>query len=319
MKKTMKSGTSLMIAITLLAFLGQSRALNPASKAIKPHSYQDYVYGAVIGAALGNAACNQSALAVLDVFGQSWEILNQHNFSSEVVNKVMTELAQRCDDWGNTQAHNKYNDTVVCAWPIGLVMAWPVGQTKMIEYLAISRAEMTSCSTKSLAASAAIAVGISKAVMSNKLTPEQIVLEMIHTAKKYDIGTANLMAWAMRQAQDCKSDDVKFLNELQALVAVDGADEVMFATVYIFLKYANNLSLALNASANSAGDREVIATLVGALVGAYAGISSLADFQELEKLEQIDQLEKLASCIYQKHYARMRKFSISPNEIVFVL
>jgi ADP-ribosylglycohydrolase len=393
------------LVVMALAFFGAGWA-QEAFKEVEPGSYQDHVYGAVLGAALGDALGRpteflatheqiakrypaglshfgdfhrqdfwfldgkdqaaftddtQMAMAVLDVFSQNWEVLNQYDFSPDTVNKVMTKLARRFVDWsidpdggqcvarapGNACLRGckelarllKISDAqktphwwecgggkpeqvaieggsgaVMRAWPIGLVLAWPlIDQIEMIEKLAVSQSKMTHRHPKSLAASAAIAVGVCQAVHSCQDTPVQIALEMINSAKKYDMGTANLMTWALEQAQNPKSDDKKILDRLQSWAA----DEAGAAAIYIFVKYPHDLAMALKVGANATGDSDTIATLAGALVGAYSGISSLRGFEQIEKLEKIEQLKELASNIYLKHYARISRFIMSPNEMVF--
>ena len=203
--------------------------------------------------------------------------------------------------------------SVMRAWPIGLVLAWPPGDclVELVEQLAVSQSKMTHRHPKALAACAALAVGVHKAVRLNKAKPVEVVMSMINSARKYDHGTADLIAWAYVQSQDASQSPDVVLDRLQAWAA----DEAVAAAVYIYMLHPNDLAAALKLGANTTGDSDTIATLAGALVGAYAGISSLGDFGLIEKLEKVDDLKLLADAVYTKHYVRMLRYIIEPDEL----
>lgn len=196
---------------------------------------------------------------------------------------------------------------VMRVWPIGLVLAYPdrgLDQTDLIEYFAVSQSKMTHRHPKSLAASAAIAVGIFKAVRVDKLMPTEVAQSMIASARRYDQGTADLMSWAYWQALDPNSQDEQVLDRLQSWAA----DEAAAAALYIYLKYPNDLGIALKVGANTTGDSDTIATLAGALVGACAGINALGYFPMLERLEKIEHLGLLAHNLYLKQHHYLANF-----------
>jgi len=79
------------------------------------------------------------------------------------------------------------------------------------------------------------------------------------------------------------------------------ADESVAAAVYVFVRNSNNLHKALIEGVNTPGDSDSIATLAGALVGAYSGLEAFNksgfDYSRLENLDELLQLaDKVQTC-----------------------
>lgn len=74
------------------------------------------------------------------------------------------------------------------------------------------------------------------------------------------------------------------------------ADEAVGAALYIFLRHHDDLVAGITEGAQSPGNNVVIATLAGALIGAYSG---LPEGMDLSKLKNRDELCSLAHAIAQ--------------------
>lgn len=98
------------------------------------------------------------------------------------------------------------------------------------------------------------------------------------------------------------------------------ADEALAAAFYIFVRNPKDIKAALAQAVNTPGDSDSIAALVGALVGAYNGISALdATGFDYTKLENKDALIALAEqsviVVDQKSSAGSVTVSVSSNNI----
>ena len=70
------------------------------------------------------------------------------------------------------------------------------------------------------------------------------------------------------------------------------ADEAIASAVYLFARNKNNIQKAMYEGVNTPGDSDSIATLAGALIGAYSG--NLYMDKNLDLLEKRKILEKRA-------------------------
>jgi ADP-ribosylglycohydrolase len=65
------------------------------------------------------------------------------------------------------------------------------------------------------------------------------------------------------------------------------ADEAVGAALYIFFRHRDDLMAGITEGAQSPGNNVVIATLVGALIGAYSGVPEGLDLAKLENREEL--------------------------------
>lgn len=288
--------------LTCLGLLGSSReGLNQVNfRQIKPMTYQDHIYGAVLGAAssLGTSDANDRAdLKTLDALTQGWQFLNQENFSYHAIAQVYGNFNK------NLLNDRPISDLLLEAWPTGLVMVWPYSSFDQIEKLLLlampadKKTDLDLC-----AARFAIAVGMKYSLCPDQgFTPTGVVDRMIKAAR----GPSSKLAKLMKLAQYKGACDI-YLN----LSDLKGVNGVMLAVVYIYMKHFANLPKALELCDLIKDDetRYVVKALVGSLVGAYCGINRFCDFQELTNLTQKDYLFDLSQNIYQKHVARIGRY-----------
>jgi ADP-ribosylglycohydrolase len=108
---------------------------------------------------------------------------------------------------------------------------------------------------------------------------------------RHDRRTAALCSDALARAEGgAKPDSV--LEELLGW----NAREALAAAVYVFARHPDSPRGALLEAANTPGDSDSIATLVGALVGARSGLGGLPK-DWVSQLERTDELQALAQRI----------------------
>lgn len=138
------------------------------------------------------------------------------------------------------------------------------------------------------AACAAMATGIAYACQG--LEPIAIAQKMVVAAQQYDSGTAKMIEKAISYAKDTtKSCDEVFV-EFQGWAA----HEAVAAAIYIFLKHPTELKKAILLGVNTPGDSDSIASMGGALVGAYVGMDSECE-SWVNLLEQSEALKSMAN------------------------
>ena len=126
--------------------------------------------------------------------------------------------------------------SVMRAWPLGLV--WH-DKPHIAEKFAVAQSLLTHRSPVAKAACAAMAAGTAHAFEGTG--PELTMQVMIDVARKYDESTAQLMEWALEQAE--KNTDSKIVFErLQAW----SAHEAIAAALYIFAISHDDLKKAIH-------------------------------------------------------------------------
>jgi len=213
--------------------------------------------------------------------------------------------------------------SVMRAWPVGLV--YSNDEAKLIE-LTDKQSQLSHRHPMARVASIAIAVGVAEVIQGK--SPRDVVNAMVKVAERYDMQelayknnaekivnvtlfdpvlvaedkllTSDMIRYADYMANKGEKPEkvlgthnVKGENSRSIAGFLLGwaADESIAAATYIFLRHPDNLQEALKEAVNTPGDSDSIATLVGALVGARAGLKNLPD---ISRLENIDGLKLLA-------------------------
>jgi ADP-ribosylglycohydrolase len=173
--------------------------------------------------------------------------------------------------------------SVMRSYPYGLMFHDDVEKA---EFWAVEGSRPTHRHPIAIAASAAMAVGTAMAVHHEPI--ELIVGEMIRVAAKYDQDTAQLISDAYANAVYGVESDVVLLDILQGWAA----HECLAAAVYIFVRHHDDPRAAILEGANANGDSDSIASVVGALVGAWNGFDALPTTWTLD-LERFEHLINL--------------------------
>ncbi|MCX7663972.1 MAG: ADP-ribosylglycohydrolase family protein [Gemmataceae bacterium] len=176
--------------------------------------------------------------------------------------------------------------SVMRAYPFGLVFA---NDLEKAEHWAVEHSKLTHRDPIALASCAAMAIGM--ALIRQKKEVDFVVSEMVAAACRYCAKTAAMIATAIHEARTGVSPRV-------TLTRLEGwaAHEAIAAAVYIFCRHPNDPVRAILEAANSPGDSDSIATLVGAMVGCRCGLASFPE-QWVTDLERTDELQELAKQI----------------------
>jgi ADP-ribosylglycohydrolase len=176
--------------------------------------------------------------------------------------------------------------SVMRAYPFGLLFAEDEARA---EAWAVAHSRLTHGHSMALAACAGMAVGTARAVKG--ALPNEILEGIVKASGRHEQATAALCSDALAKAQGgAKSDRV-----LEMLLGWN-AREAIAAAVYVFARHPDTPRAALLEAANTPGDSDSIATLVGALVGARTGLGGLPE-DWIAQLERTDELQALAHCI----------------------
>lgn len=217
--------------------------------------------------------------------------------------------------------------SVMRAWPLGLVY---YDDIPLVVQLAEKQSIITHRHPMARAASVAMAVGTACALQG--MPVDQIVTHMVSAASAFDteeklyklnaiklgdsitfdpelisknkLLTSDMIKYAYQMALQGKSPDlISGTHNLKqsnyrspnGFLLGWAADEAVAAAVYVFARHCQDLKSALSEGVNTPGDSDSIATLAGALVGAYSGIQKLDESGfDYSKLENKDELLKLA-------------------------
>jgi ADP-ribosylglycohydrolase len=155
--------------------------------------------------------------------------------------------------------------SVMRAYPAGLLFQ---DDLEKAEAWAVAQSLPTHRAPLALAACAALARGVALCLRDAEL--ETVFSSMIQRAAVHDTVTAELIDQARSDARRGKAPAV-VLEELQGWAA----HECIAAAVYVCARHEDSLPQALLEAANTPGDSDSIATLVGALLGARLGIDAL--------------------------------------------
>ena len=177
--------------------------------------------------------------------------------------------------------------SVMRAYPFGLVFAEDEAKA---EAWAVAHSRLTHGHPMALAACAGMAVGVSRAV--NGFAPKDILDGMVKGAGRHDLTTAALCQDALSKAQHGHLPD-----EVLEVLLGWNAREALAAAAYVFARHPDEPQVALLEAANTPGDSDSIATLVGALVGARKGLGGLPEgwVRDLERTEALQALAQRIS------------------------
>jgi ADP-ribosylglycohydrolase len=179
--------------------------------------------------------------------------------------------------------------SVMRAYPFGLLFADDEGRA---EVWAAAHSRLTHGHPMALAACAGMAVGVTRAVQGASVTD---VLDGIReAAARHDQETATLCRLARAEAETGTGPE-EVLSRLQGW----NAREAIAAAVYVFARHPMAPRAALLEAANTPGDSDSIATLVGALVGAVNGFGELPE-SWVAQLERTGELQALAHLVEQR-------------------
>lgn len=187
--------------------------------------------------------------------------------------------------WWNIQATSAGGcGSVMRAHPFGLVFA--DNPEKAAEWAA-EHSKLTHGAPLALAACAAMAVGTAYALQHKD--PQFILQKMIEAARKYDEKTAKMIEEVVRCAKEKKPTS----NEVFKKFLGWAAHDAIAATAYIFALSHDNLKRAIHLGVHTPGDSDSIASMAGALVGAYTGVDQLPE-SLINPLEDADLLKEKA-------------------------
>ncbi len=174
---------------------------------------------------------------------------------------------------------------VMRAWPFGICF---YDNPELASIWAAEHSKLTHRNPISLAACAAIAIGVAYAIQSKSV--DFITEKMIEVAKKYDAKTSEMMQQVVEYAKNKQISPEKVFEEFQGWAA----HEAIAATIYIFNKTPDDVQTAVEMAVNTPGDSDTIATLVGVLVGAYSCGFDKIGKQNLDLLEDSDKLLEMS-------------------------
>ncbi|MCA9671908.1 MAG: ADP-ribosylglycohydrolase family protein [Myxococcales bacterium] len=155
--------------------------------------------------------------------------------------------------------------SVMRAYPFGLVFADDIARA---ERWSVAHSKLTHRDPIALAACAAMAVGVAHVAAGR--APRYALSEMVGAACRYSPSTAVMMAQAIDDA-DSGVGPEQTLERLRGWAA----HEAIAAACYLFARHHNDARAAILEAANTPGDSDSLATLVGALVGAHLGEGAL--------------------------------------------
>jgi ADP-ribosylglycohydrolase len=169
--------------------------------------------------------------------------------------------------------------SVVRSYPFGLVFCDDV---RRAEEWAAEHSKLTHGASPAIAACAAMAVGTAHALRGE--AHDAVTAAMISTAARHDLRTARVIREAVNDARNGVGPETTLTR-----LAGWAAHECIAAACYIFTRWADDPREALVEAANTPGDSDGIASLVGALVGARCGVGALPEswVWELERWEEL--------------------------------
>jgi ADP-ribosylglycohydrolase len=178
--------------------------------------------------------------------------------------------------------------SVMRAYPFGLAFS---NDPERAEHWAVEHSKMTHGDPIALAACAAMAVGMAQIVQKNDFDLH-VLAGMVEAASRYSEKTAEMIERAIREAKTGVKPEVT-LTRFRGFAA----HEAIAAAVYVFVRHPNDPKSAILEAANTVGDSDSIATLVGALVGARNGFESLPK-KWVDELERSDKLQEIGKELY---------------------
>jgi ADP-ribosyl-[dinitrogen reductase] hydrolase len=173
--------------------------------------------------------------------------------------------------------------SVMRAYPFGLVFADDVPRA---EAWAVDHSRLTHRDPIALAACAAMAAGMAAAMAGAPAA--RVCTAMCAAAARHDTDTSLMLRRAVKEGLTGIPPEVT-LQRLEGWAA----HEAIAAAAYVFARHPDEPRAAILEAANTPGDSDSIATLVGALTGARCGLERLpADW--IRDLERSAELQALA-------------------------
>lgn len=167
--------------------------------------------------------------------------------------------------------------SVMRSYPFGLVFCNDLDKA---EQWAVAHSYLTHRDPIALAACAAMAIGTAMAIQ--QCAVKDILNAMAKASARYSQETAYMINQAI-------SKPLSYQQKVMNWYLGWAAHEAIAAAAYLFCHYARNPELAILSAANTPGDSDSIATLVGALTGAYNGLNALPAHwvQEVERSTEL--------------------------------
>ncbi len=239
----------------------------------------------------------QGACGYMELFGPNNYVLDPHysfRKHSAITIKSADYLAQylcQMHDEGKAckkkapRFQENESSIVPLLWPIGLVFA---DHYERVRFLVEKQVLITHKHPAVLAASVALAIGIAACVQGEPV--EQVVEKMIAAAKWYEQLPRKLGS-DEKSTSDMLRDAQKMAPEYKGFTA----DEAIALAVHIVLAYPDPRQ-AITEAVNRGGRTALVASLVGALVGAQCGLTRLKEAYETEVhlLENYDRIDAAA-------------------------
>ncbi len=173
--------------------------------------------------------------------------------------------------------------SVMRAYPFGILFAADVA---LAETWAVEHSKLTHRDPIALAACAAFARCIAMTLQG--AGDEQVLAVAVSAAAGYSPQTAEMMRVALREGRDGTPPEVT-LQRLQGWAA----HEAIAAALYVVTRHPHDPRTAILEAANTPGDSDSIATLVGALLGARCGLEVLPE-EWIADVERSAELRELA-------------------------
>ena len=156
--------------------------------------------------------------------------------------------------------------SVMRAYPVGLVFH---SDWSLREEWAVAQSTLTHRAPIALAASSAMAHATASALAGDAVS--DTVRALVEHAARHDAVTAEMIAGAAASALAGEEPE-PVLGRLKGWAA----HEAIAAATYVYVRHADDFRSAVLEAANTPGDSDTIATLVGALVGARCGTNAIA-------------------------------------------
>ncbi|MDA1004542.1 MAG: ADP-ribosylglycohydrolase family protein [Chloroflexi bacterium] len=172
--------------------------------------------------------------------------------------------------------------SVMRAYPFGVIFRDDVVQA---EAWAVDHSKLTHRDPIAFAACAAMAVGV--ALTLQGADDDRVLAEMVDAASAHSAETGTMLAEAIESARNGEPPESTLLR-LQGWAA----HEAIAAAAYVIVRHPRDVRVAILEAANTPGDSDSIATLVGALLGARCGLESLPSgwVREVERSEELLEL-----------------------------
>lgn len=173
--------------------------------------------------------------------------------------------------------------SVMRAYPFGLVFA---GDPDRAEEWAVQHSKLTHRDPIALAACAAMARGVALTLCGEG--DDVVMKAMVDAARRHSPRTAGMIEQAIQDGQGGVPPEI-------ALSRLEGwaAHEAIAAAAYVVTRHPRDPRAAILEAANTPGDSDSIATLVGAVLGARCGLAALPD-EWVNDVERSAELRALA-------------------------